>query len=68
MAATLRQTPEGRVKVSVRALPGLDAAAVCAKFGGGGHKGAAGATLDMTLEQAAAAVGLEMEAQMAVKQ
>ena len=60
MAATLRETAGG-IKMSVRALPGYDAAAVCAKFGGGGHKGAAGATLKMPLEEAAAQVSMEME-------
>ena len=60
MAATLRQSGDGTVKVSVRALPGYDAAAVCHSFGGGGHKGAAGATLEMTLEEAAQAVSQEM--------
>ena len=62
MAATLRESNEG-IKLSVRALPGYDAAAVCHCFGGGGHKGAAGATLEMTLEEAAAAVATEMEKQ-----
>ena len=61
MAATLRQTGDGFVKISVRALPGYDAAKVCAKFGGGGHKGAAGATLKAELEEAAAMVSMEME-------
>ena len=56
MAATLRQTKDGQTKISMRAVPGLDAAAVCAKFGGGGHKGAAGATSPLSLEEAAAAV------------
>ena len=60
MAATLRETGAGTVKVSVRALPGYDAAAVCQAFGGGGHKGAAGATLSMGLEDAAQAVTAEM--------
>lgn len=62
IAATLRETTDGRIKVSVRALPGFDAAAVCAKFGGGGHKGAAGATIKANLEEAAAMVSMEMEA------
>ena len=44
------------VKLSVRAVPGYDAAAVAKRFGGGGHKGAAGAFLDLPLEQAGAAV------------
>ena len=53
MAATLRQTKDGETKISVRAVPGYDAAAVCAYFGGGGHKGAAGASTHMGLEEAA---------------
>ena len=61
MAATLRQTEGGKVKVSVRAVPGYDAARVCALFGGGGHKGAAGATLDMKLEEAAKVMAAAME-------
>jgi len=61
MAATLRQTEDGKIKVSVRAVPGYDAASVCALFGGGGHKGAAGATLDMPLEEAADAIAAAMQ-------
>ena len=53
MAATLRQSKEGETKISVRAIPGYDAAAVCARFGGGGHKGAAGASTHFGLEEAA---------------
>ena len=60
MAATLRETKEGDVKLSVRAVPGQDATIVTGKFGGGGHKGAAGATLKMPLEDAAAAVKAAM--------
>lgn len=56
MSATLRQQEDGVIKLSIRALPSYDACAVCAKFGGGGHRGAAGATLDMTMEQAVEAV------------
>ena len=56
LAVTLRHEPDGRIKVSARAVPGCDAAALCEKFGGGGHKGAAGATLDMTMEEAVEAV------------
>lgn len=61
IAATLRQTEDGKVKISVRALPGYDASAVCAQFGGGGHKGAAGANTDLPLEDAANAVARAME-------
>jgi len=56
IAATLRQQENGIVKLSIRALPGYDAGAICANFGGGGHRGAAGASLDMTMDQAVQAV------------
>ncbi len=52
MAATLRETAEGDVKLSVRAIPGYDATKVTAPLGGGGHKGAAGASLKMSMEDA----------------
>ena len=55
-AATLRQQEDGIVKLSVRALPEYDASAVCAQFGGGGHRGAAGASMDMSMEEAVKAV------------
>ena len=60
MAATLREAKDGGVKISVRAVPGYDAAAITAQFGGGGHKGAAGATLPMSLEEAAKAIKTAM--------
>ena len=41
MAGLLREAEEG-CKISLRAVPGYDAAAVCSLFGGGGHAGAAG--------------------------
>ena len=56
MAATLRETKDGDVKLSVRAIPGYDATVLTGAFGGGGHRGAAGATLKMSLKDAAAAV------------
>ena len=60
MSALLRETEEGRIKISVRAIPGSNAAAVCETFGGGGHAGAAGCNLRMTMEQAAQAIGKVM--------
>ena len=56
LAATIREEGANRVKMSVRAVPGQDASALCAKFGGGGHKGAAGASMNMTLDEAVEAV------------
>ncbi len=60
IAATLRENDGGKVKVSIRAVPGYDAAAVCAKFGGGGHKGAAGCTIALPLAKAAEAIAAAM--------
>ena len=56
MAATLRETKDGDVKLSVRAIPGYDATLLTTKFGGGGHKGAAGASMKMSLSDAELAV------------
>ena len=56
MAATLRETKEGDTKISVRAVPGYDATLVATRFGGGGHKGAAGAAVKMSIEETAKAV------------
>ena len=52
LGVTLKEKENGKVKVSLRANPPGDAAQLCSRFGGGGHKGAAGCTLEMTLEQA----------------
>lgn len=60
MAATLRETKDGDTKISVRAVPGYDATKVTEKFGGGGHKGAAGAALKMPLADAEKAVEAAM--------
>jgi len=60
LAVTIREEGTNRVKMSVRAVPGQDASALCAKFGGGGHKGAAGASMNMTMEEAVDAVIAEL--------
>ena len=48
---TLKQTDTEEFKVSLRTYPPLDASAICKKLGGGGHKGAAGATAHGTLDE-----------------
>ena len=53
---TLRELKPGRVKLSLRTGPRVDASAVCRVLGGGGHKGAAGATVDGTMDEAKAAI------------
>ena len=50
----------GDVKLSVRAVPGRDATALTGLFGGGGHKGAAGASMNMTMDEAVKAVIAEL--------
>ena len=44
VAAVIRERSDGTVRLSIRTT-GADAAALCASFGGGGHKVAAGCTL-----------------------
>ena len=56
MAATLRETADDGTKMSVRAVPGCDATLVTVPFGGGGHKGAAGASFKLPLKETAEAV------------
>ena len=51
MAGLLREAEEG-CKISLRAIPGYDAAAVCSIFGGGGHAGAAGGFIRLPLKEA----------------
>lgn len=53
---TLRELKPGKVKLSLRTGPRVDACAVCQRLGGGGHKAAAGATVDGTLQDAKALV------------
>ena len=60
MSATLRATEDG-AKMSVRSVPGYDSTAICGLFGGGGHKGAAGASTTLPLEELEQAVIAAME-------
>ena len=53
---TLRELKPGRVKLSLRTGPRVDACAVCQRLGGGGHTAAAGATVDGTMEDAKALI------------
>ncbi len=51
-AALFREAPDGATRVSVRTVAPYDAAAVCARFDGGGHVRAAGATIHAPLDDA----------------
>lgn len=52
VAMLLREDNPRRCKVSLRSAGSVDVRSVAARFGGGGHTNAAGATLDMSLAQA----------------
>lgn len=55
-AFVLRQGKFGKAKGSLRSKGSLDVAAVAQSIGGGGHKNAAGVTIEGTLEEAEAIV------------
>lgn len=51
-----RETGPDTIRVSLRSRDGVDVNEVARKFGGGGHKAAAGCTVDLPLSQAEKAV------------
>lgn len=55
-AVTLRELRPGTIKVSLRTGPRVNATEVCARLGGGGHRAAAGATVNGTMDEVKAAV------------
>ena len=63
---TMRERKIGGYKVSLRTQPQVNAAKICAEFGGGGHAAAAGCTLEEDFEPARerllAAIGKVLEA------
>ncbi|MHC4265550.1 MAG: DHH family phosphoesterase [Planctomycetota bacterium] len=63
-ATLLVETSDGKVRCSLRSLGSVDVLKVASAFGGGGHKMAAGAHLEMTLEQAKEAVKAEIQKQL----
>ena len=62
---TRREKNNGKFKVSVRTTDEIDASNICANFGGGGHKAAAGCmitgTLNESIEQIVTVVGQALE-------
>ncbi len=60
-AAFLKEKEEKKIRLSLRAKTTGDVAKIAEKFGGGGHIKAAGATLNMTMEEALEAVCKELE-------
>lgn len=47
----LREKHPEEVKVGLRSKKYIDVSEICAKFGGGGHKHAAGCTIHKTMEE-----------------
>ena len=64
IAVMLREVEGGDGKISVRTGPGYDASAICRRLGGGGHKGAAGATVAGGIQQAKAEILTAIEEEM----
>ena len=56
LAVLFKEMGPSLTKISVRSRDEIDATALCLPFGGGGHHRAAGAELEMSLEQAREAV------------
>ncbi|WP_085832756.1 DHH family phosphoesterase [Clostridium merdae] len=52
VGVTMRERKIGGYKVSLRTLPQVNAAKICAEFGGGGHIAAAGCTIEEDFESA----------------
>jgi bifunctional oligoribonuclease and PAP phosphatase NrnA len=60
VAAVLKQQPEGGYKVSLRSKGATDVGQLATRFGGGGHKYAAGYTTDLDADAAVAALVAEL--------
>jgi bifunctional oligoribonuclease and PAP phosphatase NrnA len=52
IAAIMREPKPGKARVSLRSRGDFDVAEVARFFGGGGHRNAAGCTIEMPLEEA----------------
>ncbi len=53
VSVTIKENDDGSSKISLRSEPPVNVSNVCAKFGGGGHKLAAGCRIDADVETAA---------------
>lgn len=56
LAVMLREVEGGKGKISLRSSPAFNAAAICARLGGGGHPGAAGASVEGGIPAARTAI------------
>jgi phosphoesterase RecJ-like protein len=53
---TVKQTGDNKFKISLRTYDPLDASAICQRLGGGGHKAAAAAVINGTLNEVKAQI------------
>ncbi|MBQ1186132.1 MAG: DHH family phosphoesterase [Clostridia bacterium] len=56
VGVAIKESEKNVFKISLRTYDPLDASAICKKLGGGGHKAAAGCTVNGTLKEAKAAI------------
>lgn len=56
VGVAIKESQKNVFKISLRTYDPLDASAICKKLGGGGHKAAAGCTVEGTLKEAKAAI------------
>jgi len=61
VGASIKQSDDNQYRVSLRTRSPIDASAICAKFGGGGHAGAAGCVIDGDETHVKAALVKEIE-------
>ncbi len=64
VSVTIKERTDGTSKVSLRSTDALDSSAICAIFGGGGHKMAAGCEMSCPPEEAAEKLLREIERAM----
>ena len=60
VACFLRESQNGQIRVSMRSKHSFDVSAVSQIYGGGGHRRAAGCTLDCSLDDAVTALRMEI--------
>lgn len=64
VGVTLRELENGDFKASVRTHGEIDAAEICKRLGGGGHRGAAGCTLSLPQNEAVKALLAEISSEI----
>ncbi|MHB8840966.1 MAG: DHH family phosphoesterase [Candidatus Aquicultor sp.] len=65
VVAIFKETPDGKLKVSLRSKGIIDVGSITREAGGGGHRNAAGATLDMAIPEAVKWISSRVLAQKA---